>query len=98
MKKIWLWLFVAGVTILMATMSILHPNTQHKPTNTLYARIVLITDKEWNTYTGTDAQGNDWMFSNTNEWTIGDIIYLIMDTQGTEDITDDIIITESRAE
>ena len=92
-KKI-LW-FAA---ILIVGVGMLNSTTQYKSTNTLYVRAVVITDKQWDTYTGTDTQGNDWIFSNTNDWSIVDTIYLIMDTQSIEDITDDIIITESRAE
>lgn len=76
----------------------------HKAVNpnfsTLYVRPVTITEKEWSTqtYIGTDNTGNEWAFSNTNDWKIGQIIYLIMDSQNTENIIDDIIINETCAD
>ena len=70
------------------------------PIHNLYVRPVVITDKQWNTqtYIGIDTNGNEWEFSNTNDWTIGETIYLIMNTNGTDYITDDIILMENRAE
>lgn len=83
---------LSGILLGIAIYKAVNPNF-----STLYVRPVTITEKEWSTqtYIGTDNTGNKWEFSNTTDWEIGQTIYLIMDTQNTEDITDDIIINET---
>lgn len=99
MKNIFGILAVAVCLISMLIGIAIHTAVNPNP-NTLYVRPVTITEKEWTTqtYFGTDSVGNEWTFSNTNDWEIGQTIYLIMDTQNTDDITDDIIINETCAD
>ena len=62
--------------------------------STLYpdAGIVTGVDRETDTVTWTDGW-NDWCFEGTEDWMVGDGIAAIMDDNGTETVTDDVIVS-----
>lgn len=43
--------------------------------------------------TFTDGVGNDWEFYGAEDWMIGDGVAAIMDDNGTEAVTDDVIVS-----
>lgn len=61
----------------------------------LYPRTMTVTElsTEANKVILTDYVGYTWSFYGIEDWQIGDICSCIMDTKGTENITDDIIIS-----
>jgi hypothetical protein len=63
--------------------------------STYYAKQGIITaiDTAHDTVTFTDFQGNNWDFYGTEDWRENDVIAAIMDTQGTDLIYDDVIIS-----
>lgn len=63
-------------------------------TEDLYPRTMTVTaiDSATDTVVLTDYVGYIWEFYGIENWEIGDVCACIMDTNGTENITDDIII------
>lgn len=56
------------------------------------AGIVTGVDRETDTVTWTDGY-HDWCFEGTEDWMVGDGIAAIMDDNGTEIVTDDVIVS-----
>ena len=54
---------------------------------------VVQIDEATDTVTCEDATGNLWQFKGIEDWFIGDIAAMIMDSKGTAEISDDEIIT-----
>lgn len=65
-----------------------------KKTEEIYPRTMIVSELETETDTVVlrDAVGHEWAFYGIEDWQIGDICSCIMDTNGTEEITDDIIV------
>lgn len=63
-------------------------------TEELYPRTMTVTElnTEEDEVILTDYVGYTWSFYGIEDWQIGDICSCIMDTEGTENITDDTII------
>ena len=77
-----------------AMMYILNPPKKN-PTN-YYALTTTVTalETETDTVVVEDANGNEWAFYGIEDWRLGDICSMLMDTNGTETIYDDIIISQ----
>ena len=62
-----------------------------------YARCMEITNLNYETdvVTCVDAVGFEWQFTECEDYCEGDIICAIMDTMGTDDIRDDVILKTS---
>ena len=62
--------------------------------NEIYPRTMVVTEinEEADIVVLTDSVGYIWEFYGVEEWTVGDLCSCIMDTNGTEAITDDTII------
>lgn len=60
----------------------------------LYPRtaVVVAVDYKEDIVTIVDAVGYEWQFTECEDWQVGDMVSLIMDDNGTEGITDDIIM------
>lgn len=60
-----------------------------------YPRTMTVTeiDTASDTVILTDYVGHEWSFYGVEDWMVGDICSCIMDDNGTENITDDIIIS-----
>lgn len=58
-----------------------------------YPMTLMITDidPETDTFWACDFTGHVWEFSEIEDWHIGDFMACIMDDQGTEVITDDVV-------
>lgn len=56
------------------------------------AGIVTEVDYSTDTVTFTDATGNAWSFSGTEDWMLGDGCAAIMDGRGTDTIYDDAVV------
>jgi hypothetical protein len=65
-----------------------------KKTEEIYPRTMVVSELETETDTVVlrDAVGHTWEFYGIEDWQIGDICSCIMDTNGTEEITDDMIV------
>lgn len=59
-----------------------------------YAKSGVVTDvdTEADVVTFVDTQGNAWTFTGCEDWQVGDRLAVIMNTQGTESIYDDVIM------
>lgn len=57
------------------------------------AGVVTEIDKGGDVVTFADGAGNLWSFFGTEDWTIGDTVAAIMDTNGTETVADDVIVS-----
>ena len=59
-----------------------------------YANTAVITevDKANNLVTVEDCNGNTWQFTETEDWEFADTCSMLMDSKGTQSITDDEII------
>lgn len=59
-----------------------------------YAQAMVVTelDRAQDVVTCTDATGNVWSFYGCEDYAEGDLVACIMDTMGTDTITDDAII------
>lgn len=55
--------------------------------------IVVETDDTTDTVTVEDFTGNRWCFLGVEDWMPGDICSMVMNDNGTPDITDDIILS-----
>lgn len=55
----------------------------------LAATVTAIAD---DVVTVTDYSGNIWEFTGADGWSVGDVCAMVMDSKGTESITDDEII------
>ena len=62
--------------------------------NEVYPRTTVVAEinAETDTVVLTDSVGYVWEFYGVEDWQVGDICSCIMDTNGTENITDDIIV------
>ena len=65
-----------------------------KPKHHYYANTAVVTevDKANNLVTVEDCNGNVWQFTETEDWEFADTCSMLMDSKGTQDITDDEII------
>ena len=63
----------------------------------LYPLQTTVTEINYSTDTVTviDPSGNLWSFTGIEDWQVNDSCILIMDSNGTEDMTDDIILSET---
>ena len=63
--------------------------------DTIYPRTAIVTEINYETDTVvvTDNVGYMWEFTEVDDWCLGDIASMIMDTKGTESITDDVILS-----
>lgn len=65
-------------------------------TDTLYPHTAVVSkvDYKEDTVYCEDFNGHVWMFTECDDWNCGDIVSMIMDTNGTDDdITDDEIVS-----
>jgi hypothetical protein len=78
------------IAFLMAILAMISPNT----TEEIYPRTMVVSEinAETDTVILTDTVGYVWEFCGVEDWEVGDICSCIMDTNGTENITDDIIV------
>ena len=88
MKKFAIGLMIA---VLMFTMCVIVAHAETR----LYTKIGIIfqIDEEENLITFIDFSDNLWAFKENQEWNIGDIIIVVFDSMGTENIFDDRIIS-----
>ena len=88
MKKIIVIVLIAGFWIIHC----LTPST--KANEELYPRTMVVSeiDVGSDTVVLTDSVGFVWEFRGVEDWQVGDICSCIMDTSGTENIEDDIIV------
>lgn len=65
------------------------------PSKDMYAMTtkVVRVSKANDTVTVKDFNGNYWQFKGVEDWDVGDICSCVMDNKGTEEITDDEIIS-----
>lgn len=63
--------------------------------DTLYPHTAVVSEVNYteNIVTVEDFNGNLWEFSETDDWSKGDIVSMIMDTKGTDSIYDDEIVS-----
>lgn len=78
------------IAFLMAILATISANT----TEEIYPRTMVVSEIniETDTVILTDTVGYVWKFYGVEDWEVGDICSCIMDTNGTENITDDIIV------
>ena len=58
-----------------------------------YPTVFIVTDIHNDEVSLKDYNGNIFCFEGVEDWAIGDICSAIMDNNGTQDITDDIIVS-----
>lgn len=58
----------------------------------MYALTTMIVEVNKDYVVCLDFTGNEWMFDNVNDWSIGDIASLLMWSNGTDMIEDDVIV------
>lgn len=60
----------------------------------IYSNAGVVTDinLETDTVTATDFNGHEWQFTDVSDWEIGDGISMVMYSNGTKGIEDDIIL------
>lgn len=61
----------------------------------LYPLTTTVTEINNDTVTVEDSNGNLWSFNGTEDWEINDSCTLVMDSNGTEYVTDDTILSET---
>lgn len=87
MKKVIIALMLAAMMFVMCVM-VAHGEEQY------YALVGVVV--ELDTYENIvyveDFNGNIWCFDECEDWNIGDIAGMVMDTMGTENIYDDTIV------
>lgn len=78
------------ITLLMAILSTISANTNEE----IYPRTMMVNEIniETNTVVLTDSVGYEWKFEGVEDWEVGDICSCIMNSNGTENIEDDIIV------
>lgn len=83
-------MFKSIITLLIAILTTISANT----TEEIYPRTMVVseTNVETDTVVLTDNTGNVWEFYGVEDWQVGDICSCIMDTNGTQNIEDDIIV------
>lgn len=83
-------MFKTIITLLIAILTTISANT----TEEIYPRTMVVSEinTKSDTVVLTDNTGNVWEFYGVEDWQVGDICSCIMDTNGTENITDDAII------
>lgn len=54
--------------------------------------VVTSVDYENNIIEITDFNGEIWLYEETNDYFVGDVVSMLMNTNGTENIYDDIIV------
>ena len=85
------------ITLLIGlVLGLLHGYTIRKRLypNALY---VAETNKEENYVAAVSITGNAFKFSGVDDWMIGDVVAVIMDDKGTENVDDDVIIKKRYA-
>lgn len=87
MKKVIITLMFAAMMFVMCAM-VAHGEEQY------YALVGVVVelDTHENVVCVEDFNGNIWGFDGCEDWAIGDIAGMVMDTMGTENIYDDEII------
>lgn len=87
MKKVTIALMFAIMMLVMCVM-VAHGEEQY------YALVGVVVelDTRENIVYVEDYNGNIWCFDGCEDWAIGDIAGMVMDTMGTENIYDDIMI------
>ena len=87
MKKVIITLMIAAMMFVMCVM-VAHGEEQY------YALVALVIelDTNENVVYVEDFSHNVWSFEGCEDWAIGDIVGLVMDTMGTEIIYDDVVI------
>ena len=87
MKKVIIALMFAAIMLVMCAM-VAHGEERY------YALVGIVV--ELNTHENVvyveDFNGNIWCFDECEDWAIVDVVGMVMDTMGTENIYDDIII------
>lgn len=63
--------------------------------NHLYPLTTTVTEVNNDTVTVEDSNGNLWSFNGAEDWEINDSCTLVMDSNGTEYVTDDTILSET---
>ena len=61
----------------------------------LYPLTTTVTEINNDTVTVEDSNGNLWSFNGVEDWQVNDGCTLIMDSNGTENVTDDKILSET---
>ena len=87
MKKVAIALMIALLMFVMCVM-VAHGEEQY------YALVGVVVelDTHENIVYVEDFNGNIWCFDGYEDWAIGDIAGMVMDTKGTENICDDTIV------
>ena len=67
--------------------------TEQKQVENMYPLSTIVTEIKDNSVTVEDTNGNLWDFYGTEDWEVGDGCSLLMDSNGTDNIEDDIIIS-----
>ena len=90
MKKVAITLMIILLTFIMCVVAV---NAEEKCE--LYARagIVVELDEEADIVYFEDFMGEIWSFMECEDWAIGDIVAVVMNTMGTELIYDDEIVS-----
>lgn len=65
----------------------------HTQENMTYAQIFQVVEIENDTIHLINWHGEEWLWDGAEDWEIGDYVAAIMDTNGTEIIYDDIIVS-----
>ncbi len=78
------------IALLMAILSTISVNTNEE----IYPRTMIVDEinAETNTVILVDSVGYEWEFEGVEDWEVGDICSCIINTNGTENIEDDIIV------
>lgn len=95
--KIAVLVLLTFVVLISVAIKIHNANRQTTPNNNLYPLQTTVTEINYSTDTVTviDPSGNLWSFTGIEDWQVNDSCILIMDSNGTEDMTDDIILSET---
>lgn len=69
-------------------------NTQAQTSKNVYpcTAVVIATDEATDTVTVKDSIGFTWSFAGVEDWAVGDGCNMLMDTNGTPQVADDIIV------
>ncbi|MBS4902401.1 MAG: hypothetical protein KHZ96_07955 [Coprobacillus sp.] len=95
--KIAVLVLLTFVVLISVAIKIHNANRQTTPNNNLYTLQATVTEINHTTDTVTveDMSGNLWSFTGVEDWQVNDGCTLIMDSNGTENVTDDKILSET---
>lgn len=85
---------LCAVAVALSLLVIFFSITQNEQIETYpLATVVVNINREQDVVTVRDNNGNEWEFTEVNDWYIGDGCNLEMNTMGTDEIYDDEIIS-----